>query len=161
MMESSINNINAKPFVIIDLGVPRDVEPEISDLENVYLYSIDDLGKVIKNNYKIREQAVAEAEKIIDYKIKDFKTWLGENHSDNLVKLYRGYVDDITNGAIIKAKKMVHSGESLDDVISYLAESLKNKLTHETTSKLKEILPLLDEPTALKIQNIFKKINDE
>ena len=161
MMESSINNINAKPFVIIDLGVPRDVEPEISDLENVYLYSIDDLGKVIKNNYKIREQAVAEAEKIIDYKIKDFKTWLGQNHSDNLVKLYRGYVDDITNGAIIKAKKMVHSGESLDDVISYLAESLKNKLTHETTSKLKEILPLLDEPTALKIQNIFKKINDE
>ena len=56
---------------------------------------------------------------------------------------------------------MVHSGESLDDVISYLAESLKNKLTHETTSKLKEILPLLDEPTALKIQNIFKKINNE
>tara|TARA_B110001469_G_C9621107_1_gene309569 strand:- start:855 stop:1847 length:993 start_codon:yes stop_codon:yes gene_type:complete len=157
MMESSINNINAKPFVIIDLGVPRDVEPEISDLENVYLYSIDDLGKVIKNNYKIREQAVAEAEKIIEYKIKDFKIWLDENHSDNLVKLYRGYVDDITNGAIIKAKKMVHSGESLDDVISYLAESLKNKLTHETTSKLKEILPLLDEPTALKIQNIFKK----
>jgi glutamyl-tRNA reductase len=157
MMESSINNINAKPFVIIDLGVPRDVEPEISDLENVYLYSIDDLGKVIKNNYKIREQAVAEAEKIIDYKIEDFKTWLSENHSDNLVKLYRGYVDDITNGAIIKAKKMVHSGESLDDVIAYLAESLKNKLTHETTSKLKEILPLLDEPTALKIQNIFKK----
>jgi glutamyl-tRNA reductase len=157
MMESSINNINAKPFVIIDLGVPRDVEPEISDLENVYLYSIDDLGKVIKNNYKIREQAVAEAEKIIDYKIEDFKIWLSENHSDNLVKLYRGYVDDITNGAIIKAKKMVHSGESLDDVIAYLAESLKNKLTHETTSKLKEILPLLDEPTALKIQNIFKK----
>ena len=76
MMESSISNISAKPFVIIDLGVPRDVEPEISDLENVYLYSIDDLGKVIKNNYKIREQAVAEAEKIIEYKIKDFKIWL-------------------------------------------------------------------------------------
>ena len=57
-------------------------------------------------------------------------------------------MDDITNGAIIKAKKMVHSGESLDDVISYLADSLKNKLTHETTSKLKEILPLLDESTA-------------
>ena len=51
--------------------------------------------------------------------IKDFKTWLDENHSNNLVKLYRDYVDDITDGAIIKAKKMVHSGESIDDVISY------------------------------------------
>ena len=99
---------------------------------------------------------MAEAEKIIDYKIKDFRTWLDENHSDNLVKLYRGYVDDIADGAVIKAKKMVHSGDDIDDVISYLAESLKNKLTHQTTSKLREILPLLDESTALKVQNIFK-----
>ena len=157
MMESSITNSNSKPMVIIDLGVPRDVEPEITALDNVYLYSIDDLGKVIENNFKIRKQALVEAEKIIDYKINEFRVWLDQNHSDNLIKSYRGYIDDITDGVVIKSKKMLEAGEDIDMVISFLSESLKNKLTHETTAKLKEILPLIDKPTALKVQNIFKK----
>tara|TARA_B100001175_G_scaffold46236_2_gene35492 strand:- start:11019 stop:12266 length:1248 start_codon:yes stop_codon:yes gene_type:complete len=157
MMESSITNNNSKPMVIIDLGVPRDVEPEITTLDNVYLYSIDDLGKVIENNFKIRKQALVEAEKIIDYKINEFRVWLDQNHSDNLIKSYRGYIDDITDGVVIKSKKMLEAGEDIDMVISFLSESLKNKLTHETTAKLKEILPLIDKPTALKVQNIFKK----
>ena len=157
MMESCIHSGDEKPYVIIDMGVPRDVEPEISELDNVYLYSIDDLGKVIENNYKIREQAVDEAEKIISFKILEFRKWLDQNQSNNLIKNYRGYVDDITDGAIIKAKKLIKDGENTDDVISHLAESLKNKLTHETTKKLKEVLSLIDEETSLKIQNIFKK----
>ena len=157
MMENCVNNTNAKPYVIIDLGVPRDVEPEINELDNIYLYSIDDLGKVIENNYKIREKAVGEAEKIISFKITEFKKWLDQSQSDNLVKNYRGYVDDITDGAVIKAKKLIKDGENIDEVISYLAESLKNKLTHETTSKLKEVLSLIDKDTAQKVQNIFKK----
>ena len=53
MMESCLNSTTKKPIVVIDLGVPRDVEPEIANLDDVYLYSIDDLGKVIENNYKI------------------------------------------------------------------------------------------------------------
>lgn len=157
MIESSISNSNVKPIVMIDLGVPRDIEPEIISLDNIYLYCIDDLGKVIENNYKIRNQAVSEAEKIIDYKISEFKKWLHLNQSSNVIKTYRGYVDDITDGAIIKAKGMIIAGDDIDTVISFLAESLKNKLTHETTAKLKEIIPLIDESTALKIQNIFKK----
>ncbi len=156
MMESCLNNSNSKPYVIIDLGVPRDVEPEINELDNIYLYSIDDLGKVIENNYKIRENAVVEAEKIIDFKLKEFTKWLHQSQSEDIVKNYRGYVDDITDGTVIKAKKLIRDGENIDEVISYLAESLKNKLTHETTSKLREILTLIDEDTALKIKNIFK-----
>tara|TARA_B100001564_G_C20647721_1_gene675229 strand:- start:907 stop:2151 length:1245 start_codon:yes stop_codon:yes gene_type:complete len=156
MMESCLNNSNSKPYVIIDLGVPRDVEPEINELDNIYLYSIDDLGKVIENNYKIRENAVVEAEKIIDFKLKEFTKWLHQSQSEDIVKNYRGCVDDITDGTVIKAKKLIRDGENIDEVISYLAESLKNKLTHETTSKLREILTLIDEDTALKIKNIFK-----
>ncbi len=157
MIESCINSNSGKPYVIIDLGVPRDVEPEIAELDNIYLYSIDDLGKVIENNYKIRHQAVNEAEKIINFKILEFKQWLDQSQSDSLIKNYRGYVDDITDGAVIKAKKSLRDGEDANEVISYLAESLKNKLTHETTTRLKEILSLIDEETALKVQKIFKK----
>ena len=93
----------------------------------------------------------------ISLKLLEFKKWLDQSQSDNLVKNYRGYVDDITDGAVIKAKKLIKDGENIDEVISYLAESLKNKLTHETTSKLKEVLSLIDKDTAQKVQNIFKK----
>ena len=98
-------------------------------------------------------------DKIIVSKAKatEFKKWLDQNHSDGLVKNYRGYVDDITDGAVIRAKKLIKDGEDTDKVIAHLAESLKNKLTHETTTKLKEVLSLIDDKTALKIQKIFKE----
>ena len=117
LMESCIKTSKNLPVVIIDLGVPRDVETEISSLDNVFLYSIDDLGEVISKNFKLREEAVMEAKKIIDNKIDEFKQWLILSDSEKLVKAYRGFVDDITHGAIIKTKKMIESGENIDQAI--------------------------------------------
>lgn len=157
MIESSLKKRMNQPVVLIDLGVPRDVESEIKEIDGVYLYTIDDLGKVIENNYKIRQQAFTQAEKIIGYKIIEFRHWLANRKSDALVKSYREYVDDITDGIIIKTRNMINNGEDVNEALAYLANSLKNKLTHETTSKLKEIFPLLDESTDLRIKEIFKK----
>ena len=157
LIESCLKTTTNLPLVIIDLGVPRDVEPEIAKLDNVYLYSIDDLGKVIKNNFKIRENALNEANNIISHKISEFKKWLNTNQSNDLIKTYRSYIDDITLGAVIKAKKQIESGENLDQCLMQLAESLKNKLTHQTTSQMRDLLPLLDEVAAKKAKEIFKK----
>lgn len=157
MIESSLRKRANHPIVIIDLGVPRDVESEIKEIDGIYLYTIDDLGKVIENNYKIRRQALTQAEKIIGYKIIEFRNWLTNKKSDVLIKSYREYVDDITDGAVIKTKKMIDDGEDVNEALLYLAGTLKNKLTHETTSKLKEIFPFLDESQALKIRETFKK----
>jgi len=157
MIESSLKKRANRPIAIIDLGVPRDVESEIKEIDGIYLYTIDDLGKVIENNYKIRRQALTQAEKIIGYKIIEFKNWLTNKKSDVLIKSYREYVDDITDGAVIKTKKMIDNGEDVNEALLYLAGTLKNKLTHETTSKLKEIFPFLDESQALKIRETFKK----
>ena len=157
LIESCLKTATNLPLVIIDLGVPRDVEPEIVKLDNVYLYSIDDLGKVIKNNFKIRENALDEANNIISHKISEFKKWLNSHQSNDLIKTYRSYIDDITLGAVIKAKKQIESGENLDQCLMQLAESLKNKLTHETTSQMRDLLPLLDDINAKKAKKIFKK----
>ncbi len=160
MVESSLSKRTNNPITIIDLGVPRDVESEIKEIDGIYLYTIDDLGKVIENNYKIRREALAQAEKIIDYKIIEFRNWLANKKSDTLIKSYRDYVDDITDGAIIKTKKMIDNGKDINEALLYLATTLKNKLTHETTSKLKEVFPLLDESKSLKIKKIFKKLDE-
>ena len=132
MIESSLRKRANHPIVIIDLGVPRDVESEIKEIDGIFLYTIDDLGKVIENNYKIRRQALTQAEKIIGYKIIEFKNWLTNKKSDVLIKSYREYVDDITDGAVIKTKKMIDDGEDVNEALLYLAGTLKNKLTHNT-----------------------------
>ena len=156
-IESALDKRNNESVVIIDLGVPRDVESQIKNLDNVYLYTIDDLGEIIERNYKIREKSIKEAEEIIKFKIVEYKNWLSENNSAEIIKNYREYVDDITNGIVIKAKKMSKNGEDTESIIDYVSESLKNKLAHDTTIKLKELFPDLDEDKIHKLNDIFKE----
>jgi len=156
-IENALQRRSNKSIVIIDLGVPRDVEYQIKKLDNVYLYTIDDLGDIIEKNYKIRENSIKEAEDIIKFKIIEYKNWLSENNSSEIIRNYRDYVDDITNGIVIKAKKMSKNGDDVNEIIKYVAESLKNKLAHETTIKLKELYPYLDDDKIQKLNDIFKE----
>ena len=89
LMESCLRTSKNLPVVIIDLGVPRDVEKEIATLDSVFLYSVDDLGEVISKNFKLREEAVMEA-KIIDSKIEEFKCWLIQSDSERPSKHIEG-----------------------------------------------------------------------
>ena len=156
-IENALTKRNNDSIVIIDLGVPRDVESQIKNLDNVYLYTIDDLGQIIEKNYKIREKSIKDAEKIIKFKIVEYKNWLSENNSTEIIKNYREYVDDITNGIVIKAKKMAKNSEDINQIIDYVSETLKKKLAHETTIKLKELYPNLDEDKIEKLNKLFKE----
>ena len=156
-IENALDKRSNESIVIIDLGVPRDVESQIKNLDNVYLYTIDDLGQIIERNYKIREKSIKDAEEIIRFKIVEYKNWLAENNSSEIIKNYREYVDDITNGIVIKAKRMAKNSEDIETIINYVSESLKNKLAHETTIKLKELYPHLDEDKIEKLNKLFKE----
>ena len=156
-VENALIKRNNDSIVIIDLGVPRDVESQIKTLDNVYLYTIDVLGQIIEKNYKIREKSIKDAEEIIKFKIVEYKNWLSENNSTEIIKNYREYVDDITNGIVIKAKRMAKNSEDINQIIDYVSETLKKKLAHETTIKLKELYPNLDEDKIEKLNKLFKE----
>ena len=156
-IENALIKRNNDSIVIIDLGVPRDVESQIKSLDNVYLYTIDDLGQIIEKNYKIREKSIKDAEEIIKFKIVEYKNWLSENSSTEIIKNYRDYVDDITNGIVIKAKRMAKNSDDINQIIDYVSETLKKKLAHETTIKLKELYPNLDEDKIEKLNKLFKE----
>ena len=156
-IENALTRRSNNSIVIIDLGVPRDVESQIKNLDNVYLYTIDDLGQIIEKNYKIREKSIKDAEEIIKFKIIEYKNWLSENNSTEIIKNYREYVDDITNGIVIKAKRMAKNSEDINQIIDYVSEALKKKLAHETTIKLKELYPNLDEDKIEKLNKLFKE----
>ena len=108
-------------------------------------------------NYKIREKSIKDAEEIIRFKIVEYKNWLSENNSTEIIKNYREYVDDITSGIVIKAKRMAKNSENVDEIIDYVSETLKKKLAHETTIKLKELYPNLDEDKIEKLNKLFKE----
>lgn len=156
-IENALTRRSNNSIVIIDLGVPRDVESQIKNLDNVYLYTIDDLGQIIERNYKIREKSIKDAEEIIKFKIVEYKNWLSENNSAEIIKNYREYVDDITNGIVIKAKRMAKNSEDINQIIDYVSEALKKKLAHETTIKLKELYPNLDEDKIERLNKLFKE----
>tara|TARA_Y100001958_G_scaffold23802_1_gene14797 strand:- start:969 stop:2210 length:1242 start_codon:yes stop_codon:yes gene_type:complete len=156
-IENALIKRSNDSIVIIDLGVPRDVESQIKNLDNVYLYTIDDLGQIIENNYKIREKSIKDAEEIIKFKIVEYKNWLSENNSSEIIRNYREYVDDITSGIVIKAKRMAKNSEDINEIIDYVSETLKKKLAHETTMKLKELYPNLDEDKIEKLNKLFKE----
>ena len=156
-IENALTRRSNNSIVIIDLGVPRDVESQIKNLDNVYLYTIDDLGQIIERNYKIREKSIKDAEEIIKFKIVEYKNWLSENNSTEIIKNYREYVDDITSGIVIKAKRMAKNSEDINQIIDYVSEALKKKLAHETTIKLKELYPNLDEDKIEKLNKLFKE----
>ena len=156
-IENALSRRSNNSIVIIDLGVPRDVESQIKNLDNVYLYTIDDLGQIIEKNYKIREKSIKDAEEIIKFKIVEYKNWLSENNSTEIIKNYREYVDDITSGIVIKAKRMAKNSEDINQIIDYVSEALKKKLAHETTIKLKELYPNLDEDKIEKLNKLFKE----
>ena len=156
-IESALDKRNNQSIALIDLGVPRDIESQIKNLDNVYLYTIDDLGEIIEKNYKIREKSIEQAEEIIKFKIIEYKNWLSENNSSEVIKNYREYVDDIAKGIVIKAKRMSKNGDDIDSIIDYISESLKKKLAHETTIKLKELYPHLDEDKVQRLNDIFKE----
>ena len=156
-IESALDKRNNQSIALIDLGVPRDIESQIKNLDNVYLYTIDDLGEIIEKNYKIREKSIEQAEEIIKFKIIEYKNWLSENNSSEVIKNYREYVDDIAKGIVIKAKRMSKNGDDIDSIIEYISESLKNKLAHETTIKLRELYPHLDEDKVQRLNDIFKE----
>ena len=88
-IESALDKRNNQSIALIDLGVPRDIESQIKNLDNVYLYTIDDLGEIIEKNYKIREKSIEQAEEIIKFKIIEYKNWLSENNSSEVIKNYR------------------------------------------------------------------------
>lgn len=132
-IESALQQRKHKPMFMVDIAVPRDVEPQVSNLQDVYLYNIDDLEAVIEQNRRSRAAAAEQAEAIINLKVDEFVAW---QHSLDGVEVIREYRDNAQQqGQLVleKARKLIASGKSHDEVLRYLANTLTNKLLHDAT----------------------------
>jgi glutamyl-tRNA reductase len=124
---------------LIDLAVPRDIEPQVASLSDVYLYTVDDLRGVVEENVRLRSYEANKADKIVDEGVVEVEAnWL-QRASADVVRNYRESAMAIQNAELERAMKALESGKTPEEVITRLSRDLTNKLIHAPTAGLKQI----------------------
>ncbi len=126
-----------RPIFMIDMAVPRDIEIEAGELDDVYLYTVDDLRDVVQENLESRRRAAREAEQIIDLEVMGFMRWMQSLDSVPAIRALRESADQVRDAEIARALRMLDRGEAAPEVIRRLARALTNKFTHGPTAALK------------------------
>ncbi len=127
-----------RPMFMVDIAVPRDIDPAVGDLEDVYLYSVDDLNEVIQENLRSREQAALKAEELIDTQVMHFMGWWNSLDVVDTICHLRDQAQETRHKLVAKAKRMIDNGKSPYDVIDYLAHTLTNTLMHTPCAQLRQ-----------------------
>lgn len=138
MIERAIRQRHHKPIFIVDLAVPRDVEEEVSRLDDVYVYTVDDLGKVVQSGKAERLAAVEESRQIITQRVKDFSDWLQWRSSVPTIEIMIERASALSASCIQRAKHSIKNGCDLDDALSRMAHDITHKLIHDNLALLKD-----------------------
>ena len=137
-VERALKHRKHKPMLLIDLAVPRDIEAEVSEIADAYLYSIDDISDVIEDGVKSRADAAAQAESIIERGVEDYRKALRSLNVVSTLRAFRDKADAIREKELERALKALEKGESAEAVVSSLARSLTQKLVHSPSVQMKK-----------------------
>jgi glutamyl-tRNA reductase len=136
MIERALKARRHRPILMIDLAVPRDVEAEVAELDDVFLYSVDDLGKIVQEGLDTRHAAVAQAEAIINANVHAFMHWLENRELVPTIRALRDQVERMRRHELERAARMLAKGDDPEKVLEQLSHSLTNKFLHAPTHAL-------------------------
>ncbi len=137
-VERALKQRKHEPIFMVDLAVPRDVEPEVSELDDVFLYSVDDLQSVIEENMDNRLQAAEQARDIIDVQVTHFIDWQRSLGAVDVIAQIRQGTMEMSKEVLNKAKKQLAAGQDAEEVLDFLANTLTNKFLHQPSTKLRQ-----------------------
>ncbi len=138
MVERALKARKHRPLFIVDLAVPRDVEKEVAELNDVFLYTVDDLSDVVRDGLDARQGAVKEAEVIIDSGVNDFMHWMQSREMVPTIRALRDHAERQRRAEMEKALRLLAKGESPEKVLDLLSASLTNKFLHAPTQALNQ-----------------------
>ena len=136
MAERAVKARRHRPMFMIDLAVPRDIEEEIGELDDVFLYTVDDLAMVVESGLESRQAAVVEAEGIIASRVQDFLGWLQSRDTVPVIRSLRDSAERMRRHEVEHAMKLLAKGEAPEKVLEHLSHRLTNKLLHAPTQAL-------------------------
>ncbi len=140
MVEQALKKRRHKPMFLVDLAVPRDIEAQVADLEDAYLYTVDDLQNIVAQNMQSRQHAAAQAEQMIAAGVADFSQWLSLQGNIDWVRDYRERCEAVKQELLQRALNQLASGQSADKVMTELATKLSNRLMHAPTRTIRQLL---------------------
>jgi glutamyl-tRNA reductase len=154
LVERAIKARRHKPIFMVDLAVPRDIESEVARLDDVFLYTVDDLGAVVQTGVEFRQAAVAQAEAIIETRVQSFMHWLDTRTVVPLIQDLQESGESLRLIELERARKLLARGEDIDAVLEALSRGLTAKFLHgpqqalhqaqgEERARLAELLPQL------------------
>lgn len=138
LLERAVKTRRHAPIFVVDFGVPRDVEPEAAELDDVFLYSIDDLSHIVQGNLQIRKEAVVQAEAMIATQAANFLRWLEGRSVVPTITALHGHHDQLRAAELERARKLLANGTPPAEVLELLARGLTNKFLHAPTQALNQ-----------------------
>lgn len=154
-VERALKARRHRPMFMLDLAVPRDIEPEVSQLEDVFLYTVDDLSALVQSGGEKRQAAVAQAEAIIETGVQNFVHWLGQRTSVPLIQALNAQTDAWRSAEIARARKLIARGASIDDALEALSRGLTQKMLHGALAELRGGDASQREQTAQAVSRLF------
>nr|WP_315229495.1 glutamyl-tRNA reductase [uncultured Limnohabitans sp.] len=135
-VERALRQRKHRPMFMVDLAVPRDIEPEVKSLEDVYLYTVDDLSVVVQTGQANRQAAVAQAEVIIDAGVQSFANWLDQRSNVPLIQQLNTQADEWRQAELARARKQLAKGDDVEAVLETLSRGLTQKMLHGAMAEL-------------------------
>ncbi|HJV71956.1 glutamyl-tRNA reductase [Ideonella sp.] len=136
-VERALKARRRRPMFMVDLAVPRDIEPEVARLSDVYLYTVDDLTEVVQTAGEKRQAAVAQAEAIIDAGVQSFSHWLDQRASVPLIQALNAQADEWRAAELGRARKLLARGDDVETVLDAMSRALTQKMMHGALAELR------------------------
>lgn len=137
-VERAIKQRKRRPMLMIDIAVPRDIEPEVGTLEDVYLFTVDDLQNIIEEGLRTRHEAARQAGQVIDSQVMHFVGWVRSLNAVSTIRAYRDQAEHLRDTELAKARRRLAQGDSPEEVLQRLAHALTNKLTHSPSAQIRQ-----------------------
>ena len=154
MVESAIKARRHRPIFMVDLAVPRDIEAEVAQLDDVFLYTVDDLAQVVTDGMANRQEAAVDAEIIVTARVENFMQWMKKRDAVPTIKALRDQAEATRQMELEKALKLIQKGESAEKVLEALSNALTNKFLHAPSHALNRAHG--DEHT--KLEDVIKQL---
>jgi glutamyl-tRNA reductase len=137
-VEGALKKRKHRPMVMIDIAVPRDIEPQVAELADVYLYTVDDLREIVEENKRARQGEAHKAGDIITLALTDWESQLRALDAVDTVRAFRAKAEQLRDTELDRALRNLARGDDAEQVLEQLARGLTNKLIHSPTTQIKE-----------------------